>query len=275
MSVVARRPPESPRMSYSRSPPPPSYRDGSPHRQSPSPTHPRVVVPPSPRSSSFSYMNHHYSNSNAPNIYSPTAPHFPFRSVGRNPAFPDTPSPTFPKHLPQEVYECIVLQLQLLHNHGEGCITCFVRDLYSLSLTSRAWERAVRLKLYQKVHIHGADAPGQLKRYRWKRGSRLKLLRRTLRERKLLANAVLELRVPELDLLISTGKYHAGLQEYVDLVASVVMVCPNLERLLGITLPYTHEFDRLTHALSTRKKLREHAWIIGENAASTGLFYEC
>nr|KMM72861.1 hypothetical protein CPAG_09152 [Coccidioides posadasii RMSCC 3488] len=267
MSVVARRPPESPRMSYSRSPPQPSYRDGSPHRQSPSPAHPRVVVPPSPRSSSFSYMNHHYSNSNAPNIYSPTAPHFPFRSVGRNPAFPDTPAPTFPKHLPQEVYECIVLQLQLLHNHGEGCITCFVRDLYSLSLTSRAWERAVRLKLYQKIHIHGADAPGQLKRYRWKRGSRLKLLRRTLRERKLLANAVLELRVPELDLLISTGKYHAGLQEYVDLVASVVMVCPNLERLLGITLPYTHEFDRLTHALSTRKKLREHAWIIGENAA--------
>lgn len=45
------------------------------------------------------------------------------------------------------------------------------------------------------------------------------------------------------------------------------MVCPNLERLLGIMLPYTHEFDRLTYALSTRKKLKEHAWIVGENPA--------
>ncbi|EEP82466.1 predicted protein [Uncinocarpus reesii 1704] len=227
MSVVAGRPPES-RMSYNR---PPSYRDGSPHRQPPSPTYPRVMVPPiSPRSSSFSYTNYHFANSNAPNIYSPTAAQFPFRSAGRSPVFPDTPSPTFPKQLPQE---------------GVG-------------------ENSTH---ETKIHIHGIDSPAQLKKYKWKRGSRLKLLRRTLRERKLLANAVLELRVPELDLSISTGKHHAGLQEYVDLIASVVMACPNLERLLGITLPYTHEFDRLTHALSTRKKLKEHAWIIGENVA--------
>jgi hypothetical protein len=47
------------------------------------------------------------------------------------------------------------------------------------------------------------------------------------------------------------------------------MVCPNLERLLGFTLPYSHEFDRLTHALSTRKNLKEHAWIISENPEVT------
>ncbi|WEW55033.1 hypothetical protein PRK78_000461 [Emydomyces testavorans] len=254
-------------MAYSTSPS--SYRDGSSRHQLPSPTHPRVMVPASsPRSSSFSYMSHHYSNSNSPRSYTPTAVQFPFRSP-KSPVFPDTPSPTFPKCLPQEVYECILVQLQLLHfgAHGEGCITCFMRDLYALSLTSRAWERAVRSKLYRKIHIHGIDPPAQLKKYKWKRGSRLRLLRRTLRERKLLANAVLELRVPELDLSVSTGKHSATLQEYLDLVASVVMVCPNLERLLGIMLPYTHEFDRLTHALSTRKKLKEHAWIIGENAA--------
>lgn len=44
------------------------------------------------------------------------------------------------------------------------------------------------------------------------------------------------------------------------------MVCPNLERLVGLTPPYYHEFDRLTHALSTRKQLKEQTWIIGENA---------
>ena len=33
---------------------------------------------------------------------------------------------------------------------------------------------------------------------------------------------------------------------------------------MGFTVSYHHEFDRLTYALSTRKKLKEHAWIIGE-----------
>lgn len=94
----------------------------------------------------------------------------------------------------------------------------------------------------------------------------MKLLRRTLRERKLLANLVFELRVPELDQPLVNGKQNAHLQEYRDLVASVVMVCPNLERLVGLSLPYYHEFDRLTHALSTRRQLKEQTWIIGENA---------
>lgn len=122
---------------------------------------------------------------------------------------------------------------------------------------------------YNKIHILGNDSPAQLKKYKCKRGSRLRLLRRTLRERKLLANLVLELRVPELDLPTVNGKQNAQMQmqEYRDLVASVVMVCPNLERLVGFSAPYYHEFDRLTHALSTRKQLKEHTWIIGENAA--------
>jgi hypothetical protein len=119
---------------------------------------------------------------------------------------------------------------------------------------------------YNSIHIVGNDSPAQLKKYRLKRGSRLKLLRRTLRERKLLANLVYELRVPQLDLLFTTTKQSAQWQEYRDIVASVVMVCPNLERLLGLSIPYHHEFDRLTHALSTRKKLKEHTWILGEAA---------
>lgn len=122
---------------------------------------------------------------------------------------------------------------------------------------------------YNRIHIIGNDSPAQLKKYRLKRGSRLKLLRRTLRERKLLANLVLELRVPQMDLLFTTSKHSTQWQEYRDLVASVVMVCPNLERLLGLTIPYNHEFDRLTHALSTRKKLKEHTWILGEATETT------
>lgn len=69
-----------------------------------------------------------------------------------------------------------------------------------------------------------------------------------------------------MDLLFTTSKHSAQWEDYRDLVASVVMVCPNLERLLGLTIPYNHEFDRLTHALSTRKKLKEHTWILGEAA---------
>lgn len=72
-----------------------------------------------------------------------------------------------------------------------------------------------------------------------------------------------------MDLLFTTSKHSVQWQEYRDLVASVVMVCPNLERLLGLTIPYNHEFDRLTHALSTRKKLREHTWLLGEATETT------
>jgi len=55
----------------------------------------------------------------------------------------------------------------------------------------------------------------------------------------------------------------------INIVASIVMACPNIERLVGFYPLYGHEFDRLTHALSTRRNLREHVWLIGENAAIT------
>lgn len=67
-----------------------------------------------------------------------------------------------------------------------------------------------------------------------------------------------------MELIFTTTKQSARWQEYRDLVASVVMVCPNLERLSGLTIPYQHEYDRLTHALSTRKRLKEHTWVLGE-----------
>lgn len=55
----------------------------------------------------------------------------------------------FRGRLPSEVYDCILDQLQLLHTtpYAEGCTTCYMRDLYSLTLTSRVWEKAARSKL--------------------------------------------------------------------------------------------------------------------------------
>lgn len=51
-------------------------------------------------------------------------------------------------------------------------------------------------------------------------------------------------------------------EEIVNLVASLVMTCPNLERLVGFHIPFTHSFDRLSHALSTRSKLKERMWVL-------------
>ncbi|KAL1958223.1 hypothetical protein VTO42DRAFT_4731 [Malbranchea cinnamomea] len=274
MNVVA-SPPQSPRMSRRNNVP---YRVVVPQRQA-SPVRPTVTdqpgspsTPNSPRSPrsprSFAFPTEPYASSPGPEIYSPTATNFTAILAKHGHLPPEFRPSVFSGRLPAEVYDCILLHLEQLHTapHQEGCTTCYMRDLYSLTLTSRAWERAARSKLYNKINLHGADSPAQLKKYKWKRGSRLKLLRRTLRERKSLANLVLELRVPQVDIPVVPGKQNNVLQEYRDLVASVVMVCPNLERLLGLTLPYTHEFDRLTYALSTRKKLKEHAWIIGDNA---------
>lgn len=80
-------------------------------------------------------------------------------------------------------------------------------------------------------------------------------------------NLVYELKVPDVDAPVygQNGRVNPQYQEYRDLVASVVMDCPNLERLIGFYSFYGHEFDRLTHALSTRKKLKEKIWIISEH----------
>lgn len=145
-----------------------------------------------------------------------------------------------------------------------SCETCHLRDLCALSLVDRTWDRAVRPKLYGRIHIVGNDSPMQMKRFKNKFGVRLKLLRRTLRERRILAQHVREIKVPRLQ-----PDTAAIDMRNVDLVASVVMACPNLEKLVGFYPVYGHVFDRLSYALSTRPKLKEHVWLIGENPAIT------
>ena len=173
------------------------------------------------------------------------------------------------RRLPWPVFQCILDQLYLLHIErlSPTCSTCLMRDLSAMQLTCSAWDTDTRKRLYEHIDISGHDSQEQLRRYRLQRGTRLKLLRRTLRERKLLASLVRTLNVqdPNLPLYLPDGQQNPEFDEYRNLVASVVMLCPNLERLTGFYTIYNHEFDRLTHALSTRKKLEEHVWIIGEN----------
>lgn len=61
----------------------------------------------------------------------------------------DLPMNIFRK-LPREVYECILLQLKRMYlgRGGKSCSECYVRDLHSLSLTSRAWDRVVNPWMY-------------------------------------------------------------------------------------------------------------------------------
>lgn len=87
----------------------------------------------------------------------------------------------------------------------------------------------------------------------------------------MLGSLVRELTVqdPAIPAVLPNGKPNPQFVEYRDLLASLVMVCPNLERLQGFYTFYNHEFDRLTHALSTRRRLKEHVWIVSENEAVT------
>ena len=98
----------------------------------------------------------------------------------------------------------------------------------------------------------------QRKRYKLNIGTRLILLRRTLRFNPQIASLVRSLKVP-------SAPPEAPLNRYQEFVATVIMACPNLERLAGFHQQYDHSFNRFFHALSTREHLRDMTWVIGES----------
>ena len=106
-----------------------------------------------------------------------------------------------------------------------------------------------------------------LMKWRLLRAARLIRLRSTLRSKPLLAALVKTLHVPDLNIPLyqTNGDPNPEYDAYLCTLASVVMTCPNLEALTGFYCFYNHTFERLTHALSTRRKLRQHVWIIAEN----------
>lgn len=77
----------------------------------------------------------------------------PYVQRSRRPATRNFPSRFFEK-LPDEVYQCIVAQLEesYFSDRFGTCTTCYMKDLHSLTLTSRGWERSSRRKLYVYVN---------------------------------------------------------------------------------------------------------------------------
>ncbi|OAA73842.1 hypothetical protein ISF_00743 [Cordyceps fumosorosea ARSEF 2679] len=202
------------------------------------------------------------------------------------------PAPTSPNELfgtlPGEVLDVILEWLQALHldppspssSSGGGprsCATCWARDLCSLSLASRRWSAPARAALYRDVQLVGPDSAAHRKRFRLAQGCRMTLLRRTLRANPGLAATVRSLRVPAPTGETCDDKPAAAggmspREAYESRVAALVMACPNLEVLAGPAVAaYEHgRFDRITHALSTRTKLKTMNWRIGPTTTTTG-----
>ncbi|KAI1328317.1 hypothetical protein F5Y16DRAFT_158821 [Xylariaceae sp. FL0255] len=159
--------------------------------------------------------------------------------------------------LPDEVLGLILARLRDLHLQpsGSSCATCMMRDLCSISLSAKKLLKAARIALYDDIQLVGADSPAQKKRLKLAFGSRLVLLRRTLRARPDLAVLVRNLKVPATPQGVARDLYR-------NLVATVVMACPNLERLLGFHQSYNFAFDRLFQALSTREQLTSMHWTL-------------
>ncbi|KAJ5047141.1 uncharacterized protein L3040_002983 [Drepanopeziza brunnea f. sp. 'multigermtubi'] len=62
--------------------------------------------------------------------------------------------------------------------------------------------------------------------------------------------------------MLDAAKSKKEQDEYLELLASLIVACPNLERFPGFYSAYDHEFTKLVHALSTRAKLTEKVRII-------------
>ncbi|KAL1854813.1 hypothetical protein Daus18300_011329 [Diaporthe australafricana] len=179
----------------------------------------------------------------------------------KQPARPRKPDPNelFNK-LPVEVLRLVMehVRRQHLEDKSSSCATCWMRDCCSVAVSNMRLLAVAREAVYSDIHLVGREAPQLAKKWKGLHAARLVLLRRTLRANKSLASVVRSLKVPALpdDSPIDAREYH-------DVVASVVMACPNLERLDGFYPSYRHgNENHLMHALETRRKLKEMTWVI-------------
>lgn len=173
----------------------------------------------------------------------------PLRSPGPNQLF---------NELPSEVLRLILDHLKQLHlDKGSSCATCWMRDCCSIAMCNKKWLQAARNSLYEDIQLVGPDNAQQKKKYKGVYSTRLVLLRRSLRTNPKLAQMVRFVKVPALpdEAPIEAEKYH-------DIVASVVMTCPNLERLEGFYPIYNHTESRLFDALASRENLKDMTWVI-------------
>jgi hypothetical protein len=184
-------------------------------------------------------------------------------------AFPWSKATLNWKRLPARVLDLVLDQLKAIHlgPRSSSCTTCYMRDLASVQMTCKAWFSDAQRQLYTNIEIVGNDDPLMLQKWRLSRAARLVRLRSTLRSKHLLAALVKTIHVPDphIPLYLPNDYPNPEYDGYLCTLASVVMSCPNLEALTGFVPFYNHTFDRLTHALSTRTKLRQHVWVIAEN----------
>ncbi|KAH7197315.1 uncharacterized protein B0J16DRAFT_327910 [Fusarium flagelliforme] len=172
---------------------------------------------------------------------------------------PMKPNELFSK-LPAPVLLGIMEQLRSLHT-GEksgSCATCWMRDATNVAVSCRKWYMPAQTVLYQDIQLVGSDSAVHKKKYKMSQGVRVMMLRRILRANPHLANLVLTLKVPAHE-VVPKG---STIAEYEDLVASLVMACPNLESLSGLSPLYDHSFSKIFHAMATRTNLKEMKWLV-------------
>ncbi|KAI0432638.1 hypothetical protein F5Y09DRAFT_301468 [Xylaria sp. FL1042] len=159
--------------------------------------------------------------------------------------------------LPDEVLSLILQRLKESHLRpgSSSCTTCMMRDLCSVAVSAKKLLKVARLALYEHIQIVGADSQVQKKRLKMSYGSRLVLLRRTLRSNPGVAILVRSLKAPAVPQGIPAESYQ-------NLIASVIMACPNFEKLVGPHQNYDFTFSRLFHALSTREQLTDIHWTL-------------
>ncbi|KAG9379789.1 hypothetical protein A1F94_010145 [Pyrenophora tritici-repentis] len=171
--------------------------------------------------------------------------------------------------LPREVYDCIVAQLEQIHmDNDQACPSCYLRDLNSLARTNRVWHKAANTAMYTKPLVFTNKEHGKLPKLNIKGTSRLKLLRKTLRDNLGLGRRVRELHLVDFQALYLNASIER--EEIANSVASLVMACPSLERLVGFHAPFAHGFDRLSYALSTRTCLKERVWMLTDREDEFG-----
>ena len=166
------------------------------------------------------------------------------------------------KKLPEDILLLMLRELKNSHFQvgSLSCATCWMRDLVNIGLSSKKWWSVAKIMLYEDIQLNGCDSVTHTKKkFKLKHGTRLKLLRRTLRARPDFADYVKSLKVPSLP---DTAAGKEEIDEYMNLVSSMIMACPNLERLPGFYPAYDHSFSRFMHAMSSRPKLKEAVWII-------------
>ncbi|KAB8338759.1 hypothetical protein FH972_021704 [Carpinus fangiana] len=148
------------------------------------------------------------------------------------------------RELPLEVYDCILNHLRRMHEADPA--------QYQQDLRCRSRHSTIQIFL--------ADLYSQRKWYGSKPKTRLKSIQRLLHS---CSHYVRTIVVVDGHTLAAASSRASA--ELADTLASIVEQCPNLERLVGVALPYTHDRSRLLDALSSRARLVEHIWTVDCN----------